>query len=65
MGHTGATIAAAAIVDSEASGEDRGSFLCGSNTVESLLMPEIRKNTSVVWNFSVDPHYTWHTLHGV
>lgn len=60
VGCTSVAVAAAAIADPGASGEDR-SFLHGSNTVKSLLMPEIRTNTSVVWNFSADPRYTWHT----
>lgn len=61
VGRTGAAVAAAAIVDSGASGEERGSFLHESNTVKSLLMPEIRTKTSVAWNFSVDSQCTWHT----
>lgn len=58
VGRTSAAVAAAAIADP---GGDR-SFLHGSNTIKSLLMPEIRTNTSVVWNFSVDPRYICHVL---
>lgn len=61
MAHTGTAVAVAAVVDSGASGEDRGSLLHESNAAKSLLMPEIRTNASVAWNLSVDPQHTWHT----
>lgn len=50
VAHTGTALAAAVVVDSGASGEDRGSLLHESNSAKSLLMPEIRTNTSIVWN---------------
>lgn len=39
---TSAAVAAAAIVNRGASGEDRGSFLHESNTIKTFLMPEMR-----------------------
>lgn len=59
VGRTSAAIAAAAIVDPGASGEDSIASV-KKTPIKSLLMPEIRTNTSVVWNFSVDPWYIWH-----
>lgn len=53
LAHTVTAIAAATAVDSGPSGEDKGNLLHESNTAKSLLMPEIRTNTSIVWNFSM------------
>uniref|UniRef100_A0A8C8SEH9 Zinc finger BED-type containing 6 n=1 Tax=Pelusios castaneus TaxID=367368 RepID=A0A8C8SEH9_9SAUR len=62
VGPTGtmaAASAAAEIVVSRASGEDRKSFLIESNTVKRILVPGTRTKTSAVWNFFyTDPQHT-------